>query len=108
MPVPRQAEGELGERAGLAIDRDRDALLLRDDVVADREPEARALARRLRREEGLEEPIAVFGWDADTVVAQLNLDRVAQIPRPHRQHRAEPTIGLALALGGGIEAVADQ
>jgi hypothetical protein len=51
---PRQAYRELGELADPAIDGDRPAMLLRHDVVADREAEAGALAGRLGREERLE------------------------------------------------------
>jgi hypothetical protein len=37
VPVARQVHRELGEDAGLAVDRDRAAMLLGDDVVADRQ-----------------------------------------------------------------------
>jgi hypothetical protein len=50
----READGKLGKLIGLAIDGDRAAMLLRHDVVADREPEPGAFAGRLGGEERLE------------------------------------------------------
>src|SRR6266436_2198236 len=53
-PHPRQADGELGELAERAVDLDRAAVLLGDDVIADRQTQAGSLAGRLGREERLE------------------------------------------------------
>ena len=80
---PRQAHGEFAVLPELAVDRYRAAVLLRDDVVADRQAEAGALAGRLGREERLEQPVARLGRDADAVVAHPDLDRVAEIARRH-------------------------
>ena len=55
MPVAGQADRELGEFADLAVDLDRAAMLLGDDVIADREAEPGAFAGRLGREERLEQ-----------------------------------------------------
>ena len=65
---------ELGEVADLAIDRERTAVLLRDDLVGDRQAEAGAFAGRLGGEERLEQFIPVFRRNADTVVAHPDLD----------------------------------
>ena len=73
----------------LALDRDRAAMLLRDDVVADRQPEAGAFAGRLGREERLEQLVAVFRADAGAVVAHPDLDRVAEIARRHSEDGPE-------------------
>src|SRR6266481_2298903 len=78
-PHPRQADRELGELAKRAVDLDRAAMLLGDDVVADRQAEAGSFAGRLGREEGLEQFVAEFGWDAGAVVAHPDLDFVAEI-----------------------------
>ena len=68
MPAARQAHGELGERAHLAVDLDRTAVLLRDDVVADRQAEPSALTGRLGREERLEQFVPDLGRNAGPVV----------------------------------------
>src|SRR6266446_7831137 len=81
MRASRQADRELGELAGNAVDFDRAAMLLGDDVVADRQAEAGALAGRLRREEGLEQFVTMFGRDPGAVVAHPDLDFVAEIAR---------------------------
>ena len=81
--LARQADGELGERARLALDRDRAAVLLGDDVVADRQTEPGALAGRLGREERLEQLVPDLGRDAGAVVAHPDLDGIAE-------HRGSP------------------
>jgi len=106
--APRQADREFGECASLAVDRDRAAMLLGDDVVADRETEAGALSRRFCREERLKKPVAVFGRDAGAIVAHPDLDGLAKIARRDLQHRAERAIRVAALFGSGIEAIADQ
>jgi hypothetical protein len=58
LPPPRQADREFGELAKRTVDLDRSAMLLRDDVIADRKAEAGALAGRLGREERLEQFVA--------------------------------------------------
>ena len=60
MSASRQPHGELGEVADFAIDRDGAAVLLRYDLVADRQPKPGALAGRFRREEGLEQLVPVL------------------------------------------------
>src|SRR6516225_8446243 len=109
LPGTRQADREFGEFAGFAVDRDGAAMLLRDDVVADREAETGALAGRLGREERLKQLVPDFGRDAGAVVAHPDLDRLAQIAGRHLEGRAIGGLAIAAgALRGGVEAVADE
>jgi hypothetical protein len=54
----------------LAIDRDHAAMLLRDDVVGDRQTEASAFASWLGGEERLEQLVPEVGGNADAIVPQ--------------------------------------
>src|SRR3954452_8969719 len=64
-----QGDGELGELAGHTLGFDQAAVLLYDDVVAEGEPEAGTLARRLGSEERVEHlRLDVLG-DTDPVIA---------------------------------------
>src|SRR5690242_8225563 len=106
-----QADRELSEFAQGTVDLDRAAMLLRDDVIADRETETGALAGRLGGEERLEQFVPNLGSDTGAVVPHPDLDHLAEITCAHREHRAEipiPIPGLAPALCGGIEAVAEE
>ena len=104
-----QSNGELSELADPAIDGYRAAMLLRHDVIADRQAKASAFTSRLGREERLKEPVAVFGRDAGAVVADTDFNRVTEIPRRYLQSGLELGVApLSLALGGGIEAIAEQ
>src|SRR5258708_6458971 len=105
----RQADGKLGELAQLAVYRDRAAMLLRHDVVADRQAEPGALAGRLGGEERLEQFAPDLRIHAGAVVAHRDLDRIAQLARRHLEGRLEAHIvRRRTALVGGIEAVAEQ
>src|SRR5215831_6620986 len=108
MVAPRQADCELGECASLAVDCDRAAMLLGDDVVADRKAEAGALSRRFRREERLKKTVAVFGRDAGAIVAHPDLDSFAEIAGRDLQYGVELAIRFSLAFDCRVEAVADQ
>src|SRR5215467_11109685 len=108
MVAPRQADRELGKCASLAVDCDRAAMLLGDDVVADRKAEAGALSRRFRREERLKKMVAIFGRDASAIVAHPDLDGLAEIARRDLQHRTERAARVAALFGSGVEAIADQ
>src|SRR5438094_9615499 len=106
---PPQADRELGELAERAVDLDRSAMLLGDDVIADRQAEAGAFAGRLGREEGLEQSLAELGGNAGAVVAHPDLDLVAELPRRDLERRAERRVRrFAAALGRGIEAIAEE
>src|SRR6516165_7294060 len=84
-------------------------MLLGHDVVADRESKARALTGGLGRKERLKQLVFDLGRNADAIVAHLDLDRIAEIPRRYLQRRLEFGVAvLPLALVGGIEAIADQ
>src|SRR6266404_2326480 len=105
----RQSNSEFSELADPAIDGDRAAMLLGHDVVADREAEARPLAGRLGRKEWLEQLVLDLGRNASAVVPHRDLDRISEISRRHLQSGLElRVISLLTALGGGVEAVADQ
>src|SRR5215216_5484300 len=102
----RQTDRELGIFARLALDRDRAAVLLGDDVVADRQTQPRTLAGRLRREEGLEQSVLDLGRDADAVIVHPHLDGPAEVARRHLQGRPEVWTGtVALPLRRGVEAI---
>ena len=108
-PAARQAYGELGEGPRLALDLDRAAMLLGDDVVADRQAEPRPFAGWLGREKGLEQLGADLGLNARPVVAHPDLDRLAEIARRDPERRSVAAIGSAqMALPGGVKAVAKQ
>ena len=62
---------------------DRAAVLLRDDVPADRKAEPGAFAGRLGREERLEQFVPDLGRDAGAVVAHADFDRRAEIACRH-------------------------
>jgi hypothetical protein len=84
-------------------------MLRGDDVVADRETQARALPGRLGREKWLEQPVAIFRRDAGAVVAHPDLDLVDEIARGHFEPRGERrVVRLVATLAGGVKAVADQ
>jgi len=84
-------------------------VLLGHDVVTNRESKARALTGGLGRKERLKQLVFDLGRNADAIVAHLDLDRIAEIPRRYLQRRLEFGVAvLPLALVGGIEAIADQ
>ena len=72
-----QADSEFSQRSRFALHRDRAAMLLGDDVVADRQTQLRTLAGRLGGKERLEQLVLDLGRDAHAVVTHPNLDRVA-------------------------------
>src|SRR6516162_10125482 len=108
MPASRQPHRELGEGGDFDIDRDGAAVLLRYDLVADRQPKPGALAGRLGREEGLEELVPVFQGNTDAIVKHPDLDAFAEFAGRDLQCRAVSSVALAAPLGSGIEAVADE
>ena len=56
------------------------------DADGEAEPEARALAGRLGREEGVEDPAEVLGRDPGAVILYLDRDRRAVAPGADGQH----------------------
>src|SRR6516162_1627461 len=108
MSASRQPHRELGEVTDFAIDRDGAAVLLRYDLVADRQPKPGALAGRLGREERLEQFLAMLGRNADAVVADADLDTFAELAGRNSQLGAKSSVNLAAAPGHGIEAIADE
>src|SRR5262245_10719810 len=84
-------------------------MLLRDDVVADRQAEPRPFTGWLGREERLEQLGADLGLNACPVVAHSDLDRIAEFARGNRKRWSIVGIGSAqLALPRGVKAVAKQ
>ena len=73
----------------------RAAVLLRYDLVADRQPKPGALAGRLGREERLEQLIPVFRRNADAIVAHPDLNAFAELAGRDLQCRAESAVALA-------------
>src|SRR5580704_3579294 len=80
-----QSHRELGEFARAAVDSDCAAMLLHDDVIADRQAEPGAFASRLGREERREQLCLHLGRHPDAVVAHFDLDLVTEIARRHPQ-----------------------
>src|SRR5262245_43678675 len=108
-PTARQAYGEFGEGPRLALDLDRAAMLLRDDVVADRQAEPRPFAGWLGREKGLKQLGADLRLNARPVVAHSDLNRLTKFPRGDRKYRSVVGVrSVQMALPGGVEAVAKQ
>src|SRR6516164_2538854 len=104
-----QTDRELGELALAAVDGNRASVLLGDDVPADREPETRPFPGRLGREKRLKQLVPDVGRDTGAVVAHPDLDRLAQITGRDLEGRSISGPAVAAgALGGGVEAVAEQ
>ena len=105
----RQHDAELGELAGLRLDLDRAGMLLHDDVVAERQAKPGAFAGRLGREEGIEHLLLHLRRNAGAVVADPDLDAVAEVPGRGRQRRlVGAVVASASRLIGCVEAVRDQ
>ena len=85
--------------AGRTLEPDR-AAVLQEDVAGDRQPQSRALARSLRREEGLEDVLQIRRRDAAPVVRDLKLDPVFGGP-------AAPNVDRA-AGRDGVERIAEH
>src|SRR6516225_10122509 len=103
MSASRQPHRELGEVTDFAIDRDGAAVLLRYDLVADRQPKPSALASRLGREERLEQLVPVFQRNTDAIVTHPDLDAFAELAGRNLQCGAVSPVALATPLAGGIE-----
>ena len=72
-------------------------MLLDDDVVTEGKPEARAFTRWLGGEERIEYLFSHIGRHAGAIVANTDLDAVAEAPGPGRKRRLI-TISACLAL----------
>src|SRR6516165_5635800 len=79
----RQADRKFGELAGHTVNLDRAAVLLGDDVPADREAEPGAFPGGLGRDEGLEQFVPDLRRNAGAVVAHPHFNRIAEIARRH-------------------------
>src|ERR1700722_4283503 len=84
-------------------------MLLRDDVVGDRQAEARALAGWLGGEERLEQFIPDLGRYAGAVVSYANLGRVTEIAGGDPQRGIEPRFrATACTPIGRVKSVAED
>src|SRR5262245_14518579 len=108
MPPARQPHREFGEVADLAVDRDGTAVLLRYNLVADRQPKPGAFAGRLGREEGLEQPFPVFRRNTNAIVPHPDLDAFAKLAGHDLQYRVVSAVALAAPLVNSIEAIAQE
>src|SRR5215470_15770500 len=98
-----QSHRELGEVADFAVDRDGAAVLLRHDLVADRQPKSGALASRLGREEWLEQFLPVFRQNADAIVANPDFDAFAELAGRDLKCGAVSGVSFATLFVSGIK-----
>ena len=77
--MSRKNDLELGEFAGAGIDLDRSAVLLDDNVVAQRETKTRSFAGGLGRKEGIEHLFLHLGRNAAAAVTDPDLHAVAEV-----------------------------
>jgi len=105
----RQRDHELRERFDLAVDRDRPAVRVRDNIVGDRQAQTGALGARLGGEEGLEQLIPDVSGNAGAVVANVDFHPVSGLLRgdPQRGHEVGGRI-VSRSHVRGVEAVAEQ
>jgi hypothetical protein len=87
----RQPHRKLGKITDLAIDRDGAAVLLRYDLVADRQTKPGALAGWLGREKRLEQLVPIFRRNTDAIIAH----DAAEDTRYHHQLYKKPKTGVA-------------
>jgi hypothetical protein len=84
-------------------------MLLRNDVVADREAKAGALAGRLGGEERLEQLVSDLRGDAGAIVANPDLDGIFGLAGRHGEDGTERPVAILFgALVGGVKAVAKE
>src|SRR5262245_19026480 len=108
MPPARQPHRELGEVADLAIESDGTAVLLRYNLVADRQPKSGTLAGRLGREERLEQPFPVFRRNTNAIVPHPDLNAFVKLAGRDLQYGGISAVPVAAPLVSGIEAVAKR
>jgi hypothetical protein len=75
----QQSDADLGELSGRRVDLNRPAMLLDDNVVADREAKTGALSGRLCGEEGVEHLVFDIRRNASAVIADLDFHAIAKI-----------------------------
>ena len=83
-------------------------MLLHDDIMADGQAKAGAFAGRFGCKEGVEYLFLHLGRDAGAVVADADLDAIAEAARRGGQNRLEAIAVLRLAPACRVEAVRDQ
>ena len=84
-------------------------MLFDDDVMAYGKPEPGALTRRLGGEERVEHSFFDVGRDAGAIVADPDLDAIAEIPGRRDNRRLEiGAVGLRLALVRGVKTIGNE
>src|SRR5581483_761706 len=104
----RQRNDELGKSARPGLDVDAAAVLFHDDVIAHGEPEPGTLASRLGGEKGIEHLLPDFGRDSRAVVANADLNALAEVLCRGTERRLKTILARLIALGRGIEPVGNQ
>src|SRR5262249_40000874 len=105
----RQHDFKFGELTGLRIDVDRPAMLLDDDIVTNRQAQARAFSGWFSREKGIEHLLLYLGRNARSVIANRDLNFVAKVLcRGSEGWLIAFAGGLLLTLSRGIKAVGNK
>src|SRR5262249_31724934 len=93
----------------LALDGDRAAVLLRNDVVADRQPQPGAFAGRFGCKERLKQFVSDVGWYAGAVIPYADLHAHVGLAGGYRYGRPKGGLAIRLrSLVGGVEAIANE
>src|SRR5215204_514414 len=101
-----QNDSELGEFTRLCVDLDRAGMLFDDDVMAERKTAAGSLSCGLRCEERAEHLGLHLREHASAVVADPDLDAIAQVSGPRQEGRLVSTaVSFVLAFHRRIKAV---
>src|SRR5207302_11181879 len=88
----RQTHNELSKRALLGLNVDLAPVLLDDDIMGYRQPEAGPFPRRFGGEEGIEHPLPHLRRNTRTVVSNPNFNRISELFSDCAQHRLEVSI----------------
>src|SRR6476646_5497358 len=103
---PRQYDPKFGECSGLGVDLYRSAMLLDDDVMTDGQAQSGSFAGGLGRKERIEHLLLHLGRHAGAVVADPDLDAVAEIlGRGSQNGLVAASIRFRLTLRRSVEAV---
>src|SRR5262249_11089949 len=107
--LARKNDPKLSVCAGLGVDIDRPAMLLDDDVMADRKTKPRPFASRLCCEERIEHPFFHFRQNSVAIVSNPDFDAVAEIFCRCRQRRLIAISPIQrLALCCSIKAIRNE
>jgi hypothetical protein len=104
----RQDDLKLCEHSGLGLDIDAAAVLFYDDVVAHRQAKHGTFARRLSREEWVENFLLDPCRDAGSVVANADFNLVSEVLRRSGKHWLEAVTDFRSTFRRGVESVRYQ